>query len=67
MEKLFKNKKVIITIIILILIVIGITCTKLYLNSKKNNSNNVPKVEEKDKIKEELEEYKVTFNPMGDQ
>ncbi len=65
MEKLLKNKKVIITIIILILIVIGITCTKLYLNSKKNNSNNVPKVEEKDKIKEELEEYKVTFNPNG--
>ncbi len=68
MKKLFKNKKFIITvIIILILAAIGTTCTILYLNSKKNNNDNTPKIEEKEKDKqtEEVEEYKVTFNPNG--
>lgn len=65
MKKLFKNKKFIITvIIILILAAIGTTGTIIYLNSKKNN-NTTPKVEEKDKQKEEVEEFKVTFNPNG--
>ncbi len=67
MKKIFKNKKVIIIIIILFLVVIGTIGTILYLNNKENNSDNGPKVEEKDKdkIKEEGEEYKVTFNPNG--
>lgn len=68
MKKLFKNKKFIITVIvILILAVIGTTCTILYLNSKKNNNDNTPKIEEKDKNKqkEDSEEFKVTFNPNG--
>ena len=68
MKKMFKNKKFIITIIIiLILAVIGTTCTVLYLNSKKNNNDNTPKIEEKDKNKqkEDSEEFKVTFNPNG--
>ena len=66
MKKLVKNKKFIITIIILlILIAIGSTGTIIYLNSKKHN--NAPKVTEKDKEtqKEDLEEFKVTFNPNG--
>ena len=67
MKKLFKNKKFIITVIIvLILAAIGTTGTIIYLNSKKNNAN-TSKIEEKDrdKQKEEVEEFKVTFNPNG--
>ena len=68
MKKLCKNKKFIITIIIILLLsIIGTTFTIIYLNSKKNNNDNTPKIEEKgkDKQKEEVEEYKITFNPNG--
>ena len=66
MKKLFKNKKFIVTfIILLILIVIGTTYTILCLNNKKNNNDTTSKIEEKDKAKQEVDEYKVTFNPNG--
>lgn len=67
MKKLFKNKIFIITIVILVLLALGLTCTILTLNNKKNISDNTPKMEEKteDTTKERTQEYKVTFNPNG--